>query len=137
MLTGVGSVAILVNDAKKSAEWYCDKLGFEIVGMEGHPVFVRPKGSGYPLIHLCSKCHDWGNDKPGGRTGIWLNCGEIIVHKRNESGIILPASNPEEVEKTYEELEKNGVEFSEDLAVTSWGRLAILKDPDGNEIEIS
>ncbi len=41
MVTGVGSVAILVHDAKKSAEWYRDKLGFEIVGIEGHTVFVR------------------------------------------------------------------------------------------------
>jgi len=41
MITGVGSVAILAHDAKKSAEWYRDKLGFEIVGIEGHTVFVR------------------------------------------------------------------------------------------------
>ena len=70
MITGFGSVAILVNDAKKSAEWYRDKLGFEIVGAEGHSVFVKPKGAHGPLLHLCAKCDAWGEDKPGGRTGI-------------------------------------------------------------------
>ena len=55
MITQIGSVAILVNDARRSAEWYRDKLGFEIVGMEGHAVFVKPKGSP-SLIHLCERC---------------------------------------------------------------------------------
>ncbi len=137
MLTGVGSVSILVNDARKSAEWYRDKLSFEIVGIEGHAVFVRPKGSLYPLLHLCGRCDDWGEDRPGGRTGIWLNCGEIIIRKKRDSGIVLPASNPEEVERTFHELKKKGVEFSEDLTTTNWGKFAILKDLDGNEFEIS
>lgn len=137
MLTGVGSVAILVNDARKSAEWYRDKLGFEILGIEGHAVFVRPRGSGFPLLHLCGRCEDWGSDKPGGRTGIWLNCGVIILQKKRESGLVLPASSPEAVERTFHELKKNGVEFSVDLTSTSWGKYAILKDLDGNEFEIS
>ena len=63
MITGVGSVAVLVLDAKKSAGWYHDKLGFEIVGAEGHSVFVRPGGSQTLMIHLCGKCNDWGNDE--------------------------------------------------------------------------
>jgi len=49
----------------------------------------------------------------------------------------LPASNPEDVERTYFELKKNGVEFSEGLTTTDWGKYAILRDPDGNEFEIS
>lgn len=135
MLTGVGSVAILVNDPRKSAEWYRDKLGFEIVGIEGHAVFVRPKGSEFPLLHLCGKCDDWGNEKPGGRTGVWLSCGEVIL--QNKGNLVLPASNPEAVDKTFHELRKNGIEFSVELTTTSWGKYAILKDPDGNEFEIS
>jgi uncharacterized glyoxalase superfamily protein PhnB len=49
----------------------------------------------------------------------------------------LPASNPENVERTYFELKRKGVEFSEELTATDWGKYAILKDPDGNEFEIS
>lgn len=136
MITGVGSVAILVDDAKRSAEWYHDKLGFEIVGIEGHTVFVRPRGS-KALLHLCERCESWEHDQPGGRTGIWLQCGEITTHKDEKTGHVLLASNPEDVERTYLELRKNGVEFSEQLTTTNWGKYAILRDPDGNEFEIS
>ena len=137
MITGVGSAAILVRDARKSAQWYREKLGFEIVGIEGHVVFVRPNGSQGALLHLCERCDDWGNDQPGGRTGIWLRCGELTLRKDERTGRTIPASNPANVEKTYSELKKNGVEFSQELTSTSWGKMAILRDPDGNELEIS
>jgi len=137
MITGVGSVAILVHDARKSAGWYRDKLGFEVVGLEGHTVFVRPKGSQAPLLHLCGPNDTWEGDKPGGRSGIWLQCGEITVRTDKRTGQVLPASNPEEVERTYRNLKRKGVEFSEDLTTTDWGKYAMLRDPDGNEFEIS
>lgn len=137
MIAGVGCVAILVNDAKKSAEWYREKLGFEIVEAEGHAVFVKPKGSQTSLLHLCGRCEAWENDRPGGRTGVWLYCGEISYHKDEKSGQLVPASKPEDVETTYMELKKKGVEFSEELTTTDWGKYAIMKDLDGNEFEIS
>ena len=137
MISGVGSVAILVRSAVKSAEWYHDKLDFEIVAKEGHTVFVKPKGSQYPLLHLCEECDSWEEDKPGGRTGVWFSCGEINLQRREKLGRVLPASSPEDVEKTYDELKKRGVEFSEELTTTDWGKYAIMKDPDGNEFEIS
>ena len=49
----------------------------------------------------------------------------------------LPSSKPEDVERTYLELKRNGVEFSEELTTTDWGKYAILRDLDGNEFEIS
>jgi catechol 2,3-dioxygenase-like lactoylglutathione lyase family enzyme len=137
MIRGIGSVAILVRDAKKSAEWYRDKLGFETLGVEGHTVFVKPEGSEAPLIHLCAKCDAWEDDRPGGCTGIWLRCGDIAIRRDSQTGTVLPASDPKEVEKTYLELERKGVEFSEKLTTTGWGKYAILKDPDGNQFEIS
>ena len=134
---GIGSVAILVNDAMNSTAWYRDKLGFEIVGREGHAVFLRPKGSDV-LVHLCERCDDWENDRPGGRTGIWLRCRELTFRKDERTeGRIVPASKPEEVEKAYTELKSKGVRFSEELTITSWGTYAILSDPDGNEFELS
>jgi catechol 2,3-dioxygenase-like lactoylglutathione lyase family enzyme len=101
MITGVGSVAILVHDARKSAEWYHAKLGFEIVGIEGHTVFVKPKGSQAPLLHLCGPNDAWERDKPGGRTGIWLQCGTISIRKDKWTGQVIPASKPDDVERTH------------------------------------
>ncbi len=136
MLTGVGSVAVLVQDAKKSAEWYRDVLGFEIVGNVGHTVYVKPRGTSEPLLHLCGPNDAWESDRPGGRTGIWLHCGPVRVQRDSQSGQVLPASDPEEVERTYRELKARGVEFSEELTTAAWGKYAILRDPDGNEFEI-
>ena len=136
MITGVGSVAVLVKDAQKSARWYHDKLGFKIVGIEGHTVFVSPKGSS-SLLHLCGRCDAWESDSPGGRTGIWLRCGRVTIYKRKKSGLVIPSSRPEDVLRTYRELKKRGVKFTEELTTTSWGKYAILKDPDGNLFEIS
>ena len=130
-------MAILVRDAKKSAEWYCDKLGFEVIENGGHAIFVKPKGSQTSLLHLCGRCDEWEKDQSGGRTGIWMQCGEISMRKDGRSGRLVPASNPENVEKTYLELKKRGVEFTEELTSTDWGKYAILKDLDGNEFEIS
>ena len=136
MITGVGSVAVLMNDAHRSAEWYRDKLGFEIVEDKGHIVIVKPKRS-QTLLHLCGKCGAWENDRPGGRTGVWLHCGGVEMREDKKSGQLIPASDPADAERTYAELTKKGVEFSEALASTSWGKYAILKDPDGNEFELS
>jgi lactoylglutathione lyase len=136
MISGIGSAAVLVYDPARAAEWYRDKLGFEIISSKGHSVFVSPKGSSF-LLHLCGKCDSWEIDKPGGRTGIWLNSGDVIMRVDEKSGQLIPSSRPDNVERTYEELKKRGVEFSEELTTTSWGKYAILKDLDGNEFEIS
>ena len=128
---------MLVHNAKASAEWYREKLGFEILSAEGHAVFVKPKGSSSPLLHLCERCADWGDDRPGGRTGVWLRCGEMVVHRDARTGRAAPASHPEDVERTYLELKEKGVPFSEELVATDWGRMAVLRDLDGNEFEIS
>ncbi len=78
MMTGFGSIAVLSNDPRTSAEWYRNKLEFEIVGSEGHSVFVRPMGSAFHLLHPCGPCDDWGANRPGGRTGIWLSWGRSL-----------------------------------------------------------
>ena len=66
-----------------------------------------------------------------------LASGEVVFRTDVEAGMVLPASKPEDVERTYRELKRKGVEFSQDLTTTSWGKMAILKDLDGNEFEIS
>ena len=53
------------------------------------------------------------------------------------TGALVPASEPHEVEERYSELNAKGVEFSEELTSTNWGKCAFLSDPDGNEFEIS
>ena len=135
MITGLGFVSVLVNDPDKSAKWYRDKLGFEIVENKGHAVYLRPKGSSFPLVHLCGKCDDWGEEKPGGRAGIWFSSGKVRIKKFKK--LSLPFGDPADVEKTYRELKRKGVEFAQELTKTPWGKIAIFRDLDGNEFEIS
>ena len=135
MTIDVGSVAILVNDAEKALEWYRDILGFEVINAEGHPIYLKSRGGG-TMIHLCSKCRAWENDKPGGRTGIWFRCGPLRTMKDEKTGMTIVASNPDEVEKEYNELRSKGVRFSEELKTEWWGKYAIMQDPEGNEFEI-
>jgi len=113
MFTRIGSVPVLVNDAKKAAEWYEEKLGFEAT-LQGHWVTVRLKGA-QGVIHLCEKCDEWENDKPGGNTGIYLTCADK--------------------EKTYRELKAKGVDFKVELTEAPWapGKYAVLMDLDVNE----
>jgi hypothetical protein len=57
----------------------------------------------------------------------WLQCGEITIRKDERICQVLPTSNLQNVERTYFELKKNGVEFSEELTDTDWGKYAILR----------
>ena len=104
MLSTDFSVAVMVSDAKKSAEWYSAKLGFE-TSEEDHWVTAWPKGAKWKL-HLCE-----GELEPG-NTGIGLYC--------------------EDLKATVAELKKKGVKFPMDYTKSEWGEMAQLKDPDGN-----
>jgi catechol 2,3-dioxygenase-like lactoylglutathione lyase family enzyme len=106
MLSKSFSVALMVTDAKKSAKWYEEKLGFVTEG-SGHWITVWPKGSN-SKFHLCE-----GKPEPG-NTGISLYC--------------------ESAEKTAAALEKKGVKFAKHVTKEEWGTFAIIADPDGNEI---
>jgi len=103
------SVAVVVSDAKKSAKWYREMLGFE-TSEEGHWVTTWPKGASWKL-HLCE-----GEPEPG-NTGISLYS--------------------EDVKGEAAKLKKKGAKFARDYKKTEWGENAMIEDPDGNVIWIS
>jgi catechol 2,3-dioxygenase-like lactoylglutathione lyase family enzyme len=105
------SVAVVVSDAKKSAKWYHEKLGFEFEDAEGHWVTVAPKGSNI-AIHLCE-----GDELEPGNTGFGF------VSK--------------DVAKEQKELEAKGVKFTVPTKKESWGTYAMFADLDGNEFWIN
>ena len=109
MLSRSMSVAVMVSDAKKSAKWYKDKLGFTS-SAEEHWVTVWPKGGSWKL-HLCE-----GKLEPG-NTGIGFYSNDA--------------------EKTVAGLKKKGVKFSQDYTKTDGGGVAMFDDPDGNIYWIS
>lgn len=109
MISKSFSVAVMVTNAKKSANWYKEKLGFN-VSTEEHWVTAWPKGVTWKL-HLCE-----GKLEPG-NTGIGFYS--------------------EDLKKTVSELKKKGVKFSTDYTKTEWGEMSMFDDPDGNVFWIS
>lgn len=106
----IATIAVMVADEKKARDWYKNKLDFEVMSNEPHWIVVGPKDS-KTGFHLCPD----EDLEPG------------------KQGIVLYA---DDVEKTYEELKKNGVEFTRQLAKSEWeedSKYAIFKDLDGNE----
>ena len=50
MIKKIGSIAVVVKDEKKAANWYKSKLGFEIKSQMEHWVTVIPKGGSWPRV---------------------------------------------------------------------------------------
>ena len=112
----LATVAVTVSrPAKKAAEWFRDKLGFEINGeIDGHWVVVGPK------------------DKTGTTKGPWsgIHLCETDELDPGNTGILLLTPD---IETTYQELKTNGVKFTKELTKEVWGTYAIFADPYGNE----
>lgn len=115
MIKTLYSIAVMVSDGKKAAEWYKEKLGFEIANESEHWITAAPKGSS-TVLHLCQANKDGGFELEPGVSGI--------------------AFEVDNLDKTYEELSKKGVEFSQKPIDKGWGRFAIFKDPDNNEFHL-
>ena len=107
MIKKVGSIAVVVRDEKKAANWFKTKLGFEIKNQMEHWVTVIPKGARGPELHLCKT-----RPLEKGNTGI--------------------AFTTDNLDKTYQELSKKGVKFTVKPKDEGWGPYAMFADLDGN-----
>lgn len=107
------SVAVVVKDRKKSAKWYRDVLGFEILDndKEHWTVVGRPKGG--MQIHLCE-----------------YREGRGPIGSETDTGIQLTVDG--DLEKVAQKLEKRGVTFEEPPTERPWGWISKIRDPDGN-----
>ena len=107
MIKGLFDVAVVVSNSGKAAEWYKDKLGFDVRSQEGHWVTVAPKGSNV-ILHLC----------------------ETTPLEQGNTGI---AFSVDDLDATCKEMTAKGVEFTVPPKKADWGSFAKFKDPDGNE----
>jgi catechol 2,3-dioxygenase-like lactoylglutathione lyase family enzyme len=106
----VSDVAVTVKDAKASARWWEEKLGFSshTVGPPGsHAVMVAPAGDRF-VLHLCE---GFAPVDPG-NTGI---------------GFVT-----DEIDPLVERMVAGGVEFPVPLEGGAVGKRAQFADPDGN-----
>lgn len=109
-MIALSDVAVTVANAKLSAEWWRQNLGFAVhtVGNPGgHAIMVAPPGDRF-VLHLCE---GFAPPEPG------------------NSGI---AFMTDEIDALVERMRAGGVKFPEPLTKRSWGSMAKFEDPDGN-----
>jgi lactoylglutathione lyase len=107
VIKSISSAAVVVKDGKKAKKWYNEKLGFVVKSDDDHWITVAPpNGNGFE-IHLC----------------------ETKPLEKGNTGILFLVDN---LDKTYAELTRKGVKFSQKPVDKGWGKYAMMKDLDGN-----
>jgi catechol 2,3-dioxygenase-like lactoylglutathione lyase family enzyme len=108
-MMALADVAVVVTNAKESAEWWERNLGFSkyTVGGGGHATLVAPPGDRF-VLHLCE---GFAPLEPG------------------DSGI---AFVTDEMDPLIARMTAGGVRFPQPLKSEDGGRMAKFSDPDGN-----
>ncbi|MCI4342354.1 MAG: VOC family protein [Thermoplasmata archaeon] len=108
-MLALADVAVVVSDAKASAQWWTEKLGFATHTLEGsgHAVLVAPPGERL-LLHLCE---GYAPLEPG-NTGI--------------------AFMTDDLKATVARWSRAGVQFPDPPEPGTESRMARFADPDGN-----
>ncbi len=109
-MIAVADVAVTVSNARKSAAWWQEKMGFAVhtIGDErGHAIMIAPPGDRF-VLHLC----EGFEPVDGGNTGI--------------------AFMTDEIEQHVDRMLAGGVRFTEPFHKEAWGGMAKFADPDGN-----
>jgi lactoylglutathione lyase len=107
MINSISSAAVVVKDGQKAKKWYVDKLGFVVKSEDDHWITIAPAGGNGFVLHLC----------------------ETKPLEKGNTGIAFHVDN---LDKTYAELSKKGVKFSQKPVDKGWGKYALIKDLDGN-----
>lgn len=114
MITQIKFVSIPVSDQKRALDFYTEKLGFTII-----------------------------TDQPFDEKQRWI---ELRVPKAETRVVLFTAPGEEkrigtmmnmsyqcdDIDKSYEELKKRGVEFEGPPSKQPWGTYAMFKDSEGN-----
>lgn len=109
---------LFVRNVPVAANFYCEKLGFEIDFLHGKPPFYGAVRRGEAFLHLRHV------DRP--------NFAELAAR---EDSLILATLQVRGVKALFEAYEAAGVEFPQRLVRQAWGGLDFhVRDPDGNVI---
>ena len=108
-MIALADVAVVVSDAKRSANWWEKNLGFVTYTIPGggHAVLVAPPGDRF-VLHLCE---GYAPLEPG------------------DTGI---AFITDDLDGLSGRMRSAGVKFPEPVRRESWGGMGKFADPDGN-----
>lgn len=114
MVERMKNIVVFVRDFEKAKRFYKEQLRLPLV-QESQMIMEFFPGGGTTL-GISLAMHEAAFPLVGRHTGITLQV----------KGIDL----------LCEELEAAGVEFAEPLEKTPWGKMAVVKDPDGNQFAL-
>jgi uncharacterized glyoxalase superfamily protein PhnB len=108
-MLALADVAVVVSNAKASAQWWEEKVGFVSTRVHGsdHAIMIASPGDRF-VLHLCE---GFAPLEPG------------------DSGI---AFVTDAIEPLVAQMMEGGVQFPEPLKKEKWGSMAKFADPDGN-----
>ena len=115
MIQQIATIAVYIEDQQRAVKFWTEQVGFEIcrdqpMGPGGSWIEVGPKGAQTCLVlYPRAMMPNWTELKPS----IVFVCDDI--------------------KRTFETLQTNGVRFVEGLKAMSWGTYVKFADPDGNE----
>ena len=119
MIKGIKFASVPVSDQDRALEFYTQRLGFRVVT-------DQPFGEGQRWIEL---------GIPGAESSLVLFTPD---EHRDRIGTLQHVTfYTDDVQKTWEELRRKGVEFVAEPQGQEWGTFAIFKDPDGNSFVLS
>ncbi|MCL2761276.1 MAG: VOC family protein [Desulfuromonadales bacterium] len=114
MTVTMKNVVIFVTDFAVAKEFYKERLHLPLV-QETQMMMEFFSGDGTKL-GIAVALHDAAKPLVGRHTGITLKVDDLT--------------------ELCQELTKAGVTFAEKLEATPWGKMAVVKDPDGNQIAL-
>lgn len=114
MVTGMKNVVLFVRDIEKARRFYKELLGLPLV--QESPMMMEFFPGGGATLGVATAMHEAAFPLVGRHTGITLTVKEIDAFCRR--------------------LTEEGVDFAEPLERSPWGKMAVVRDPDGNQLAL-
>jgi predicted enzyme related to lactoylglutathione lyase len=115
MVDRMKNVVIFVKDTAAAKKFYKDQLQLPVANETDFMIEFFPGASS--TLGVATALHEAAFPLVGRHTGITLQVKEI--------------------DALCKRLTEAGVSFAEPLEQTPWGKMAVIKDPDGNQIAIT
>ena len=113
MITGMKNIVVFVTDLARAKRFYVELLNLPLAQESMAMMELLPPGGGAALGVALALTDD----------------ARALVGRH--TGITLTAQG---IEQFCRDLSAAGVAFAEPLEVSPWGKMAVVKDPDGNQL---
>jgi predicted enzyme related to lactoylglutathione lyase len=119
MIKQIKFVSIPVADQNRALDFYTDKLGFTII--TDQPFDEKQRWIELRIPKAETRVVLFTPDGDEKRIGLFMNMSYVC----------------DDIDKTYAELQKRGVEFEGPPQKQAWGTYAMFKDSEGNRFVVS